>query len=487
MAHQPTPEQQAIVDAYRRRENLVVNAYAGSGKTTILRMLAEADPTRRFLYIAYNASAKKDAAASFPINARCYTSHGLAYRPMIDMATRIGGSKYVPGAKLARFMNITGPVRLTEDRVLAPGQFASVVKATIKRFCYSADEKITGWHVPNDLNRFTDDEVAALRALVPPVAQRLWDTDITSADGQVPMDFDYYLKAYALTHPRLPGDVIALDESQDSNPCVAAMVQEQAVYGTQIVMCGDTYQQIYQWRMARDAMVAFAKTPGVTVLPLTQSFRFGEAIAGEANKWLTILGAPHPLRGFERIQSRIGLTSGPSPDAILCRTNAEAFRRAIQAIGNGLRVAFPKGAGELTGLVKGAADLKAGRPTEHPDLMAFATWGQLQDFVQNEADGADLKLFVDLVDQHGVDELFAVLSQIGDESKGARADVTVSTAHSAKGREWRQVEIADDFHEPFYRDYLRDELADALGERGFVVESCEPCFVSKLVVAKKPD
>jgi ubiquinone/menaquinone biosynthesis C-methylase UbiE len=46
--------------------------------------------------------------------------------------------------------------------------------------------------------------------------------------------------------------------------------------------------------------------------------------------------------------------------------------------------------------------------------------------------------------------------------------------------------FADEFHEPFYRDYLKDDLESALREVGFEIESSEPCFVAKVVVAKKP-
>ncbi len=456
----PTAEQQAIIDAYGRGESLVVNAYAGAGKTTILKMLAAADPRRQVTYLAYNAAAKKEAAASFPGNATCYTTHGLAHRPMIDMSRRIGqGKKYMPGAELARLMRITGPSRLTDNRVLSPGQIAAVVKATVKKFCYSADQEITDKSVPWDMKRFTPEEVGALQHIIPPIARRAWEQVIRGTENAIPMDFDYYLKAYALTHPVLPGDVIALDEAQDSNPCVAAMVMEQIQYGKQVVMTGDTYQAIYGWRGATDAMAKFAENPGVTVLSLTQSFRFGDAVAAEGNKWLSVLGAAAPLRGFEKIRSRVG-KAPDHPDAVLCRTNAEAMKRAIEYIGNGMRVAFPKGAGELISLAKGARDLKAGRPCDHPDLLAFTTWGQLQDFVEMEPDGEDLKRFVQLVDEHGVDGLLDILFKIGNVEKGASYDVVISTAHGAKGLEWRMVEIAGDFREPAKDPEKPDELPE---------------------------
>jgi ubiquinone/menaquinone biosynthesis C-methylase UbiE len=45
--------------------------------------------------------------------------------------------------------------------------------------------------------------------------------------------------------------------------------------------------------------------------------------------------------------------------------------------------------------------------------------------------------------------------------------------------------FADDFHEPFYRDYLRDDLSSALAAQGFEVTSVEPCFVAKVVTARR--
>jgi ubiquinone/menaquinone biosynthesis C-methylase UbiE len=43
-----------------------------------------------------------------------------------------------------------------------------------------------------------------------------------------------------------------------------------------------------------------------------------------------------------------------------------------------------------------------------------------------------------------------------------------------------------EFHEPFYADYLEDDLAGLLREAGFAVESVEPQFVAKVVVARRP-
>ena len=43
-----------------------------------------------------------------------------------------------------------------------------------------------------------------------------------------------------------------------------------------------------------------------------------------------------------------------------------------------------------------------------------------------------------------------------------------------------------EFHEPFYDDYLEDDLAELLREVGFSIESAAPEFVAKVVVARRP-
>jgi len=46
---QPTPEQEAILDAVRQGDNLVIEAGAGTGKTSTLKLIAEANPAIKIL------------------------------------------------------------------------------------------------------------------------------------------------------------------------------------------------------------------------------------------------------------------------------------------------------------------------------------------------------------------------------------------------------------------------------------------------------
>ncbi len=74
----PTPEQQAVIDW--QGDKLVVNAFAGTGKTSTLVKYAENHPELRMLYIAFNRSVREEADEKFPANVLCKTSHQQIYR-----------------------------------------------------------------------------------------------------------------------------------------------------------------------------------------------------------------------------------------------------------------------------------------------------------------------------------------------------------------------------------------------------------------------
>ena len=48
------------------------------------------------------------------------------------------------------------------------------------------------------------------------------------------------------------------------------------------------------------------------------------------------------------------------------------------------------------------------------------------------------------------------------------------------------ADFPGDYHEPFYRDYLKDDLAELLTSVGFTVDAVEPHVVAKVVVAHRP-
>lgn len=199
-------------------------------------------------------------------------------------------------------------------------------------------------------------------------------------------------------------------------------------------------QAINGWNGAVNAMNLFDAPHR---LALSTSFRFGPAIAAEANKWLGLLDAEYRITGNDRLSSMI--RDVDTPDAILCRSNSKAIEQVMDRIGRGQRVALAGGADELIRLAQAAVTLKAGTGTDHPALFAFKTWLEVQDYAENDPSGSDLKVFVKLIDDHGPDQIIEALDQLADRR---RCDVMISTAHKAKGMEWDSVRVATDFREP---------------------------------------
>ncbi|MGW0819078.1 UvrD-helicase domain-containing protein [Streptomyces viridiviolaceus] len=443
----PTDEQTAAADAFDTGDHLALQAGAGTGKTTTLALLARAT-TRRGRYLAYNRAIAHDARTRFPDTVQCKTAHALAYAAVGHRYTRRLNAPRRPAWQTGQALGITKALRIG-DREVTQKALSNTILRTVTRFCHTADEAITSHHVP--LLRGLEDVGlhAELAAHIIPFARKAW-TDLQHPDdGCVRFDHDHYLKIWALTRPHLQADFLLLDEAQDTNPVVEQIFLNQR-HHAQLVMVGDSAQAIYHWRGAKDVMTGFDGTQ----LALSRSFRFGPALAHEANRWLHLAEAPIRLTGTSAVPTELGPVT--QPDAVLCRTNVGAMAQVMTLMAAGHSVALAGGGDSLRALAFAARDLKEGRRTHHPELVLFPCWGDLQDYAAHDPAGRDLQPLVNLVDTHGTD---AILTAVAGLAPEPHAQVTVSTAHKAKGREWACVLIADDFARP--NDRTADEQTGA--------------------------
>ncbi|WP_326655028.1 UvrD-helicase domain-containing protein [Streptomyces sp. NBC_01750] len=432
----PTDEQTAAADVFRAGDHLALQAGAGTGKTSTLVLLASAT-RRRGRYIAFNKAIAQDAAARFPATVACKTAHSLAYAAIGHRYVRRLNGPRQAGWKTGMALGISKSVRIGERDVTHKALSHAVLR-TVTRYCHSADRTLTRHHVPRLRGLEDPDLHAQLAYVILPFAQKAWADLQHPDDGVVRFDHDHYLKIWSLTDPTIDADFLLLDEAQDTNPVLEQVFTAQRAHA-QPVMVGDSAQAIYGWRGARDVMTGFDGH----ALTLSQSFRFGPRLAEEANRWLAIVDAPIRLTGTEAVPT--SLASVDRPDAVLCRTNIGAMTEVMAHLGAGYRVGLAGGGEGLRALATAARDLKEGRRAWHPELLLFPSWGELQDYAEHDPAGGDLKPFVDLIDQHGPDAILTAVDQLTPE---AQADITVSTAHRAKGREWGTVRIADDFTPP---------------------------------------
>ncbi|GAB2873320.1 UvrD-helicase domain-containing protein [Streptomyces mayteni] len=437
MAFKPTDEQQAAREVFAAGRDLALVAGAGTGKTSTL-MLMGASTRKRGLYVAFNRAIADDARSRFGSNVDCRTAHSLAFTTVgHSYRERLNASARIPAKETARLLGIVRDLDVDSRRITRTHQ-ARLVMDMIRRFCHNTDREVVARHLDrvNGLDYQAQEYVA--RTLLP-YAARAWQ-DIRSLDGRLRFEHDHYMKMWALTEPDLQADFVLLDEAQDTNPVLEEVFLAQ---DAQRVCVGDPAQQIYAWRSARDVMTGFPAEH----LHLTQSFRFGPGIAQVANRWLGHADSEMRLTGCGPTGSRVG----PSQDfdAVLCRGNADAMQEILAYLEQGTPVALTGGGTALERIAKAAQELKAGKRTSHRELFLFTSWGEVQEYVEQDKAGQDLKSIVKLVDKYSPDTIIHAVSRLTDEEK---AKVTVSTAHKAKGREWERVRIGEGFASPSVDD-----------------------------------
>ena len=440
----PTAEQVNALDLFATGESLVIQARAGAGKTSTLVLLAESDRGRTGQYLAFNKSIVGEAKEAMPKNVTASTIHSLAFRAFGYRFKSRLNSPRMQSSQLARILGID-PIKLTvgdESKTLAAGFLASHVMKAIQRFCQSADPEPTPRHVayldgidlPNTDGTRTYENNNRVADYLADAITFAW-ADLQKEHGSLPYGHHCYLKAWQLSGPTISADFILLDEAQDVAPVMCAIFEAQE--HAQLIAVGDDAQQIYGFTGAVDAMERLdAEHEAV----LSQSFRFGPAIADVAN---TILGRldTSPLIGTDSIASVVEEVE--EPVAILCRTNATAVEEVLHAQNTGRRPHLMGGGYEVVSFAKAARDLQNSRSTSHPELACFSSWGAVQNYVASDPQGDDLRLMVKLVDDFTVE---VILDALDDMVSEAKADVVISTAHKAKGREWASVQLAPDFN-----------------------------------------
>lgn len=439
----PTSEQMHALELFGSGNSLAIEAGAGTGKTSTLILLAESTD-RRGQYIAFNKAIVAEAGEKMPGNVACSTAHSLAYRAVgAKYGTRLRQSRRMRSIDIAAKLGIN-PVKLQleeSSKIVGAGFLGGLALSAITKFCQSADPVPTAKHVPyiEGIDSMRDGVRSyhnnnQIAKMLEPKLLKAWD-DLTSLHGDLPFRHDHYLKLWHLSDPKIAADFILFDEAQDANPVMVAIVAAQD--HAQLVWVGDSQQQIYTFTGAINAM---ATVPVDATAFLTQSFRFGHAVAGEANRILEKLEAELRIVGTDSIASTVGPVA--EPDAILCRTNAAAVREVLQRQKLGQKVALVGGGEEVVRFAKAARELMSDGYTDHPELACFESWGEVQTYVAEDEQGGDLRLMVKLVDDFGVDTILSALDRMIPESS---AEVIVSTAHKSKGREWRNVQLAGDF------------------------------------------
>lgn len=434
---QPTVQQQAILQT---NGNLVINAVAGSGKTSTLMEYAKTRPANsRILYLAFNKTVKTEAQQKFAAanlhHVKAETAHSLAF----DYVVKHSRYQVVQGYKSHEWLQLLNID--TGDRH-ADYIIASHINKCISFFCNSKAAKV------QELDYAATIADPKARAFVNnfygPIERFTREALAKMERGDIAITHDFYLKKFQLGKPQLPYDYILFDEGQDASAAMLDVFLHQRA--TKIIV-GDVHQQIYGWRYAINSLqqVDFDR------LHLTQSFRFDEEIALVANRilaWKKHLELPPAEKIIGVGQPDVVLSQ-----ATLGRTNLQLLLNAIVQVQQGLnKLHFEGQINSYTFADEGASlydilNLHTGKKAQIKDklIAEMKSMGELEDYIEKTEDHS-LGLMVEIVKQYG-QQLPALIGELKNKHTPTReeAEMVFSTVHRCKGMEYDSVTLLNDF------------------------------------------
>ncbi len=275
MGFTPTDEQLAALALFHRGDSMVIEALAGTGKTSTLRLMAWATK-RQGRYVAFNKAIADDVQGAMPGRVGASTAHSLAFRAIGKRYSHRLESGRMRGFELAERLDLK-PVQMrvgSVPKTLSDAYLGGLVMRSIDRFCQTADLEphrdhvryIDGIDMPNKDGTRGWENNNRVRDYIEPSLQTAW-ADLRDRAGQLPFKHGHYLKLWQLSEPRIPCEFLMLDEAQDLNPVLDAIAAAQG--HAQRIYVGDAAQAIYEWTGAINAMASF-KTDHRS--SLTQSF-----------------------------------------------------------------------------------------------------------------------------------------------------------------------------------------------------------------------
>lgn len=430
----PTSEQQQIIDTDPvPGQILKILAFAGTGKTTTLVAYAAKRPGLRFLYMAFNKSVQQEAAGKFPSNVMARTAHSLGFR----VKGILHKNRLVQRFRANQVMDALG---------LDDYETARFTMETLHRYLVSADPVVAFSHVPPSARGHYKRQKRKMPDLVAH-ANHLGRLMCTGEHPDIGMLHDGYLKLYQLSGPALNFDCILLDEAQDINPVVSAIVLSQVRSDSSgkkpaVIVVGDNHQQIYSFRGARDTLKTLTAHQ---TFYLTQSFRFDSNIAKAASMVLSVFKKEtRPLRGTENPAEKPPWN--PNRHTVIARTNAVLFDRAVQLYKTH-DIGFAGGIqGYRLDLLTSVSLLydKAKSRVQDPFIKGFSDFAGLKSYAAAVED-LELSSVCAVVEKYGP-SLRHHVDRIREKAVAPeRAKILLTTAHKAKGLEWNHVLIMDDF------------------------------------------
>ena len=433
----PTEEQSHILSLSTGGEaNLMINALAGTGKTTTLEMIERAVKTKPILYLCFNKKIADDASKRMLSTTTVRTFNSLGHRIWAQACSKPLSLDSKKSATILREI-----INETPKREAGPiwDSFWNVVHGVglAKALGYVPEGKFTtakrligtgAFHAALDE---TPDDLTA--DLIDAVLTR----SIKAAyDGRIDYNDQVYMPAlFGGTFPRFP--LVKVDEVQDLNPVNHALLDKLVKH--RLIAVGDPWQSIYGFRGAmQSGMGTLAAKFSTTPTDLSVSFRCPQAIVENA-RWRV----PHfkwmKEGGHVEILSHLTIADIPDSSAILCRNNAPLFKLALGLLAGGHSVSV---AGSDIGPKLLALMRKMGDDSLSQVQVVSAIDGWLEERLARESSTAQdladcMKVFASFGSTLGTAIAYA------EHLFAQKGTIRLMTVHKAKGLEFETVYFLD--------------------------------------------
>lgn len=437
-AFEPSPYQQAIFNWITEGEgkNLVVEAGAGSGKTTTGVMALELlDPSMNIAFIAFNAHIVKELKTRAPKHVNVMTYHSLGYR---QCRTAWGNDIVIDEDKVHKIL-LDIIAKETHGALYSPiKRIVSLVKANLLGTSVEELQQITDHH-GIELNGDQDLVFAAVQLSVEASADQ---TNVIDYDDMCWLPIIHDLKS-----PKY--DFVFVDEAQDTNKNQIQLALR-AVKGTgRIIAVGDRNQSLYGFRGADvDAIPNLIESLDADTLPLSITYRNPTSVVDLVNR--TFPHIPLEAASFAKPGSVMDISEDEASrmykpgDMVLCRCNAPLVGPAFELIRNGTKAVI-RGRDIGKNLINLINKFNAGDVGELIKLMEKYREKEVKKLLDAEknqqAQSLEDKVDTVIALADGCDAIYEIEHKIktifSDHSEG----VVFSSVHKAKGLEAERVFI----------------------------------------------
>lgn len=325
----PTPEQKRIFHFLKnRKENLLISALAGCGKTTtVVHGLKILPKESKKIYMAFNKHIQSELKEKLPDDVYCYTFHGLG----TSMLKRTYGDSIKFDEfkvdniikKKSKKWNLDNEFNEKSDIFEYLKQIKTFVN--LCRQTVTIDKKYLP-HLSNKYDIGLDD---------PKDHKRVFSVLEEILNDRKTYDFTDMVFLPAIDNKiwSFKYDIVVVDECQDLNTAQQFLLKKilkkdkitKKTTG-RLIGVGDYFQSIYGFTGVSDkSFQFFEKFPNTKKLPLTTTFRCGKEIVKEAQKIVPEIQAMEDaIDGVVRNGSV--LDEPESGDFVLCRKITPLFK-----------------------------------------------------------------------------------------------------------------------------------------------------------------